>query len=184
MKAGSAGVIESARQPSGFPGGLSQFDVSGSSLAFRGDGWPVPPHPNPLPVGEGAPSVALWLIRRARLANSRAAVLPAPEPPRDGRDAFHRVPVIVGSQGRGGTRPYQVQGRKARIRSGNSLPKGEGRGEGEGRGSFRVSLMEQALPEARRGFEPLTASNLRLCRRSLTAGVLGRRSIAVADPLQ
>ena len=102
MRRGPCEVPEFVRQPSGFVGGLSKFDVSGCSLAFRGDGRSVPPHPNPLPEGEGAPSVARWLIRRAWLANSRAAVLP--------------------------------------------LPKGEGRGEGVGPESFRVSLMEQALP--------------------------------------
>jgi hypothetical protein len=139
MRALSAGVIASVRQPSGFAGGLSRFDVSGNSLAFRADVRSVPPHPNPLPAGEGALSVARCLIHRARLANSRAALLP--------------------------------------------LPKGEGRGEGEQRESFRVSLMEQALPEGPRGFVPLTTSSLPLCRRPLTAGVLGRRSAAVAGPL-
>jgi len=43
--------------------------------------------------------------------------------PRPGRDASHRVPELPGDEGRGGTRPYQVQGPSARvIASGNSHP--------------------------------------------------------------
>jgi hypothetical protein len=29
-----------------------------------------------------------------------------------GKDAFHRVPIIPNNEGRGGTRPYQVQGQR------------------------------------------------------------------------
>jgi ubiquinone/menaquinone biosynthesis C-methylase UbiE len=44
-----------------------------------------------------------------------------PPLPDAGRDAFHRVPVISESWGRGGTRPYQVDGGKAQIRSGHAV---------------------------------------------------------------
>ncbi len=38
-------------------------------------------------------------------------------PPDYGRDAFHCVPVFARSQGRGGTRPYQVHGPDAPARA-------------------------------------------------------------------
>ena len=57
------------------------------------------------------------------LSQETSLSLPSSHPPLPdaGRDAFHRVPVISESWGRGGTRPYQVDGDEAQIRSGHTV---------------------------------------------------------------
>ena len=61
-------------------------------------------------------------------------ILPAPEPAfKDGKDAFHRVPFILGEVRDAVERVLtRFRGAKRVKMSGDSLPEGEGWGEGEG----------------------------------------------------
>ena len=84
---------------------------------------PSPPHPSPLPWGEGALAPALEKARRPVMNPGRPIAVPSPRgkgqgekapsevahcPLEPGKDAFHRVPIALHDQGRGGTRPYRT----------------------------------------------------------------------------
>jgi hypothetical protein len=50
-----------------------------NSQTFRAGGWSVPPHPGPLPWGEGESSPVTLPNGRSEFATARSSVLPLPK---------------------------------------------------------------------------------------------------------
>src|SRR5439155_23279749 len=100
-------------------------------------GRSFPPHPFPLPKGEGATLDALEKCRCSGSSYVRRTVHPLHEPQGRARLSPARRAADAKWKRRARDRralPYWVQGHNARVCSGNSLPEGEGR---NGKRTFR-----------------------------------------------
>jgi len=108
-------------------------------------GWvyesPVPPHPSPLPQGEGESLPGFRTIRCCEFTRAQANGLPAHEPRKHPTSNIERPTSKDGAATASwmldvgcwllGVLILRFRGpRREKLLSGNSLPKGEGRGEG------------------------------------------------------